>query len=276
MNIQQREVKFITENYRADFEISMNNYSLYLETGLESTSVLRSNYSREIYEIPISGVGYAKYCLMDTQYKANGETEFRKWSFAKDADFYNCLFCLQDKDLKDDYCRGGLRDSPIPNLTDSFSKFPKLPSVYLLVMQAIDIITFDAFMCMANSDLYQVVFSTDYQSVDEMVQRHIGIGAGVYSKKSYYLNDRLYVRLAGETLYKGEECWIVDYSSEPSDIYVEHSKIRTARKSKSLYSGCIYLSKKDGDILYGELDEDIISMGKKREYSKRNVILKRL
>lgn len=275
MDTKHRDIIYIKKGYRADFEIVMNNYSLDLETGAESVSALKSKYSREIFEVPAPGVGYTRYSLVDTQYKANAASEFRKWSFAKEAEFYNCLYCLQNRELKNEYYQEAEHSSPIPSLTDSFSKYPKLPSVYLLVMQAIDIITFDAFMCMANSDLYQVVFSTDYRNVDEMAKRSIGIGAGIYSQKSYYLNDKLYVRLVGETMYDGEECWIFNYSSEPSDIYMEHLRVDAARKSKSLYSGSFYLSKKNGDICYGELDEDIISVYKKKKYAKRNIILRR-
>ena len=56
---------------------------------------------------------------------------------------------------------------------------------------------------------------------------------------------------------------------------MEHLRVDIARKSKSLYSGSFYLSKKNGDIYYGELDEDIISVDKKKKYTKRNVILRR-
>lgn len=275
MGFEKRNVTFIAEGYRNNFEITMNNYSLDMESYEESIFILKSLYYREIYETPATGVGYTKYCLTETEYKANVNTDFKKWTFARDATFYNCLYCLQDKQVKNEYYHEAEMASPIPSLTESFSKYPKLPSVYLLVMQAIDIITFDAFMCMANSELYCTDFSTKYQSVEEMVKRSIEIGAGVYSPKSHYLNDKLYIRLIGQTVYDQEKCWIFNYSSAPSDIYVEHLYLNTARKSKSIYSGCFYLSKDTGDILYGELDENIVSIGKKKKFSKRNIILKR-
>lgn len=276
MESKNRNVTYLAEGYKENFVITMNNYSLNVESGEETISALKSHYYREIYEIPVPGVGYTRYFLTDTEYKANASADFKKWTFAKDADFYNCLFCLQDKQVKSEYYAEAEENPPIPSLTDSFSKYPKLPSVYLLVMQAIDIITFDAFMCMVNSELYGTDFSTKYQSVDEMAKRSIEIGAGVYSKESYYLNDRLYVRLIGETKYNKERCWVFNYSSEPSDIYMEHMSLNTSKKSKSLYSGCFYLSKKNGDIRYGELDEDIVSIGTKKKYSKRKVILERV
>lgn len=177
--------------------------------------------------------------------------------------------------MKEAYYREAEKKSPIPSLTQSFEKFPKLPSVYLLVMQAIDVITFDAFLCMANSEFFKDECTTKYVKVDEMAKKNIPIGTGIYSKSSYYLNDELYMRLIGETEHNGEKCWLFDYRSDPSDIYVENKKFDTALKSKSLYSGKIFISKVNGDIVYGELDEDVVAMGKSKKFSKRLVILEK-
>ena len=271
----RRNVRFIRKNYRADFDIEMKNYSFMLDTGEEKVSILRSKFYREIYKLAWHNVGFTRYNFTETEYKASAESDFKPWTFAKDAEFYNCLFCLRSQFLKDAYYREAGKESPIPPLSESFSKYPKLPSVYLLVMQAIDVITFDAFMCMVNSQLFTKKFDVNYSSVDEMYKRNIEIGSGVYSKQSYYLNNKLYVRLSGETVYNGKKCWVFNYSSDPSNIYMEHIKLDIALKSKSLYSGCFYLLKSTGDIVYGELDEDVVSRGKNKKYSKRTVILKR-
>ena len=75
-------------------------------------------------------------------------------------------------------------------------------------------------------------------------------------------------------MYEQEECWLIDFDSAPSDIYMEHKKVKQAKKSKSLYSGCIYLSVNTGEIMYGELDEDVVTIGKNHKYTKRKVVLK--
>lgn len=271
----ERAVSFINKGYITEYQITMNNYSIALEKGTQTKSILKSVFLREIYEVPTDNVGYTKYTMLDTEYMGIGEESFKKWTFAKNMDFYSCLYCLRDKAMKEAYYREAEEKLPIPSLTQSFERFPKLPSVYLLVMQAIDVITFDAFLCMANSELSTEICTVKYIKIEEMAQRNIPIGTGIYSNSSYYLNDELYIRMIGDTEYGGDECWIFEYSSNPADIYVENKKFNTALKSKSLYSGKMFVSKIDGDILYGELDEDVVAMGKSKKFTKRVVILEK-
>lgn len=271
----QRTISFIHTGYKTFFHITMDNYTINMETGVQSKSVLRSFFSREIYEIPVENVGYTKYEFLETEFMSQNKKEFKPWTFAKNAEFYSCLFCIQDKHLKREYYSEAEKERPLPSLQNSFAKFPKLPSVYLLAMQAIDVITFDAFLCMANSEFFKTEFNVKYSHIDEMAKRYIPIGTGIYSNSSYYLNDELYLRLLGETIYQETDCWIFNYSSEPSDIYMENEKVRTALKSKSLYSGIIYISKLNGDLVYGELNEHIISEGRRKKYSKRTVVIER-
>lgn len=272
----KREISFINKGYHTRFQITMNNYSISLETGKETRSILKSVFDRDIYKIPVDNVGYTRYSLKSTEYLAAGESSFKAWTFAKDAEFYSCLYCLQNKKIKEAYYKEAEIESPIPSLTESFNKYPKLPSVYLLVMQAIDVITFDAFLCMANSDVVTDKITTKYKKIDEMTKRNVPIGTGIYSQSSYYLNDELYIRLIGKTNYQEEECWLFEYNSQPSDIYIENQQANTALKSKSLYSGKMYISIKNGDILYGELDEDVVAMGKSKKFSKRFVVLEKI
>lgn len=271
----KRKVSFINKNYHTDFQITMSNYSIILENGQQTSSILKSDFSREIFEIPTKNVGYTRYTLKETEYMGINHNAFKPWTFAKNTEFYSCLYCLQDKKVKEAYYVEAEKESPIPSLTESFTKFPKLPSVYLLIMQAIDVITLDAFLCIANSEFSSNQFNTKYAKVDEMAKKNIPIGTGIYSKSSYYLNDELYIRLMGENTYQDEPCWIFEYSSGPSDIYVESRKLDLALKSMSLYSGKLFISKGTGDILYGELDENVVSMGTSKKYSKRFVVLKK-
>lgn len=271
-----RVITFIKQGYHTAFQITMKNYSVNMETGLQTSSVLRSVFHREIYEIPTENVGYTRYTLRSTEYQNAGNEPFKTWTFAKDAVFYSCLFCLQDRAVKEAYYKQAEENPPIPSLTESFQKYPKLPSVYLLVMQAIDIITLDAFLCMANSELLDDSLTTAYTKINEMAKRNIPIGTGIYSNSSYYFNDELYLRMLGVTTYQNEPCWVLEYRSEPSDIYVENQQVNIARKSKSLYTGKILISQNNGDILYGELDEDVVAMGNSKKYSKRFIVMERV
>lgn len=269
----ERKVNYISKGYRKNYNICMKSYTINMDTGVDSVSELKSNYFREIYDVPGLNVGFAKYTLTDTFYSPRQDCELKKWTFARDAEFYNTLFWLPDEEIKNAYYKEAHESPPYLTLTESFSRYPKLPSVYLLVMQAIDVITFDAFSCMVNSSFPKASFSTEFQKVKELANRNIGIGTGIYSDSSYYWNNNLYIRFVGRGVYENEECWIVDFDSAPSDIYMEHIKSKQSKKSKSLYSGSIYLSVSTGEILYGELDEDVVTIDKIHKYTKRKVIL---
>lgn len=274
MDIFKRNVNFIRVGYKQNYSIYMKNYTINSETGEQSVSELKSSYHREIYSEPAPQVGYTKYILDKTEYKPQSSEEFKSWTFAKNAEFYSCLYYLLDKEVKESYYKEAEKESPYPSLAESFSKYPKLPSVYLLVLQAIDIITLDAFVCMVNSSFPEAEYSTEYSKIEELAGKNIEIGAGIYSNSSYYWNNNLYARFVGKGVYNNQACWLVDFDSAPSEIFMEHLKMKNAKKSKSLYSGCIYISVETGDLLYGELDEDVVSIGKSHKYTKRKIIIK--
>lgn len=269
-----RNINFIKEGYRNAFSITMENYTINPRTGVEEVSGMKSIYHREIYSVPWTNIGYTRYILDETLYKPTNNDNFMKWNFAKGAEFYGCLYQLTDTEEKERLYKEAELAPPFPNLEESFEKFPKLPSVYLVIMQAIDIITFDAFLCMVNSNMPTARFSTDYTIIKDMLNRNIDMGSGRYSEESYYFNSSLYTRFVGKSMYKGIDCWVVRYNSDPSEVFMKDNKIKNQKKSKSLYSGLIYICCETGEILHGELDEDIITISKTNKYTKRRAILK--
>ena len=255
----------------------MQNYILNTDTGIHYETMLSSEYSRQIIETPTFNVGYVKYILNNTQYCDNNTNYKKTWKFAENATFFSCLYCIPDENLKNSYFLESEKQLPIPSLDESFSNFPKLPSVYLLAMQAIDIISFDAFLSMANTNLDYTSFSIDFKTINELSYKNIPIGVGIYSNSSFYLNNKLNMRVLGESLYKNRTpCWIIDFLSEPSDVYVENEKLKSSQNSKSIYSGLIYISKKNGDILFGEINENIIPIKNNKKYTKRKISLEKI
>lgn len=273
-NTFNRKVNYIQLGYKQNYTIHMKNYTLNTDTGEESVSELKSNYHREIYEVPAPQVGYTRYILDNTFYKSEKSNNFITWNFAKENEFYHCLYCLTDTNLKNEYYQEGELESPYPSLEESFRKHPRLPSVYLLVMQAFDIITFDAFVSMINSSFMKITYSSEYSKIEELAERNIDIGTGIYANSSYYKNKNLFIRFIGKGVYQNQSCWIIDLDAEPSDVYMKEKNSGKMKSSKSLYSGCIYLSVETGDLLYGELEEDVVATDKSHKFTKRKIIIK--
>lgn len=269
----KRDINFIRKGYSQKFSITMTNYNLDMGTGKEYTSELKSDYSRCIYEIPKENLGFAKYKVYNTYYRANEKSEDKRWSFAANAEFYHCLYTLSDKAIKEEYYKESETVKPYPTLEESFSKYPKLPSVYLLVMQVMDIISIDSFLSLINSNCINSEISTEYVKISELSNKNISIGAGIYSENSYYYNSDFYIRFVGKGKHNNRECWLVDYYAEPSEVYMEQIYNKNSKKNKSLYSGCIYISTDEGEVIYAEMKEDVIPIGNSRKFVKRKIRL---
>lgn len=274
MTVKTRNMNFIKLNYKKAFGISMKNYYVNMKTGGVSTEIIRSAYEREIYELLDETVGLVKYKVKSTEYLRRGQKDFAKWNFAKDAGFYNLLYSIsgfEDKSVL--YDMAGKRKL-FPTVEESFSRYPKLPSVYLLIMQALDIITLDSYTSLINTNWPTNEISVKYKRIEELSNISTGIGAGQYSDTSYYRNAEFFVRLIGAGKCSEKTCWIFDYFAEPSEVYMKEMNSDNSKKNKSIYSGRVYIDKKNGEILRGELNENVIPIGKESNYVNRKVVLK--
>lgn len=265
-----RNVCFIKEGYQRTFQVSMMNREIANMEKLVKSSWLCSLVRREIYEVPVDQVGYTRYCMLHTEYQPPSTDRIIPWRFAQNTEFYGCLYCLNDENMRRRYYERAKERPPFPGFSECFGKFPRLPSVYLLIMQAIDIITLDAFMCMVNSSFRSVNPSFVYQEIPELMQRKVDIGAGIYDSSSYYFNTSLFVRQLGSAYFDGRNCWVLDFDSDPADVYMKHIKTKKVKNSKSLYNGQIYISAETGDIIRAELSESIISRNK---FVNRKVVM---
>lgn len=268
-----RQINFIKPNSKKLFDISMRNYSLNMRTGESEISTLKSNYTREIYKLLTDNLGLAKYTMNQTEYKGKGKTDFNKWTFASGAEFYNTIYYIPDDNYRHSLYQKASGEKIYPTLEESFRKYPKLPSVYLLIMLAFDIITLDAYLSIINSNCCTNTITTKYIKINEISQKHIEIGAGKYSNNSYFYNDDFYIRLIGNGIYMDKPCWIYDYYSEPSEVFMKEIASNQTKKNKSLYSGRIYIDKDDGDILCGEMNENVIPIGNTSSFVNRRILL---
>lgn len=273
MTIKARNLNFIKLNYKKSFEISMENNYINMKTGEVSSEILKSTYERKIYKLLHETVGLVKYTLNSTEFIARGKNDFIRWNFAKDAEFYNLLYSISSFEDKEALYNMAGEGKLFPTLSESFSKYPKLPSVYLLIMQVLDIITLDSYLSLINSNWPASEISKEYRKVEELSNLTTEIGLGKYSNASYYHNKEFYLRLIGNGKYLNKTCWIFDYYAEPSEVYMKEINSNNSKRNKSVYSGRIYIDKKTGEMLSGELNEHVIPIGKVSDYVNRKVIL---
>lgn len=268
-----RQINFIKPNSKKVFDISMKNYNLNMKSGESEISILKSSYTREIYQILTDNLGLAKYTLNDTEYKGKGKTDFNKWTFASGAEFYNTMYYIPDDNYRRELYQEAHNEKVYPTLEESFRKYPNLPSVYLLIMLAFDIITLDSYLSLINSNFCTDTITTQYIKINEISKKNIEIGAGKYSSNSYFYNDDFYVRLIGHGIYMSKPCLIYDYYSEPSEVFMKELQSNQTKKNKSLFSGRIYIDKSDGDMLCGEMNENVIPIGNSTSFVNRRILL---
>ena len=252
----------------------MKNYHVDMKNGSVRTDTLQSEFVREIYKMVDPMVGLAKYTLDSTKYMAAGKEKFQNWTFAKGAEFYNTLYSIElDKYYEVLEKCSDSQTKFYPTLEECFDKYPKLPSVYLLFMQILDIISFDSYLSLVNTHLRGSNITKEYTKLEELSRKNTGIGAGKYSDTSCYYNDDFYVRLIGSGVYQENECWIFDYYAEPSSVFVKDTKSGRSKNSKSIYSGRLYVRKEDGECVCGEMNENVVPIGKSGNFVNRRVVL---
>lgn len=274
MEPKLRRIDHIRLNKEKSFDITMENYHVDMKTGRVATSVLKSIYTRKIYELLHEEVGLARYTMKETEYKGMGQNEFKKWTFAAGAVFYNTLYELRGISYEEALKQYESSNKKLyPDFDECFSRYPKLPSVYLLIMQALDIISLDSYLSLINTRLYTDEIHTEYKKIEELSGKRTGIGASLYADTSYYYNDDFYVRLIGYGCFAGKRCYVFDYDSKPSEVYMKELTSEHAKKNKSIYHGRVYIDKKDGELLGGEMNENVIPIGGAVNYVNRKVIL---
>lgn len=269
----KRKADYIRQGYRQMFKISMKNCHIDMMSGEISENELVSDYTRTIYQVPEVNLGFAKYQMNSTYYKQGSNGEAQKWSFASGTEFYHSLYCIEDEEYRHMLYNKAEKESPYPTLEESFQKYPKLPSVYLLVMQALDIISLDSYLSVINSEFREVFYSMEYKREKDLSNQKVKIGAGIYTDSSNYYNKDFRVRLSGNGSIEGENCYLYEYEAAPSDVFMEKAG-GPKQKHKSLYSGCLCIGDKTGELIYGEMAENVVPVGNPRRYTRRKITLK--
>jgi hypothetical protein len=257
---------FLKNKKSKEFTISMTNEFINTSSGEIYVTSLETKYKRFIYEKPIESLGFVKYIVDETRYRKKDSEDFMTWSFAKGFEFYNAIYALKDKAYKDILIEESAYKKPFETVEESFNKLPKLPSVYLLMMQVFDILAFDSFLSFIHCQEDVEKSLKQYMKIEELSNKNIDMSIGENFEHSNFKHNDFYIAYLGESyIYE-----IFDYYADSSDVIFGdlNSKMR---KNKSLYSGKVLVSKEDGDIYHGYMHELIVPIDGSNKVISRKV-----
>lgn len=244
---------FLNSDKSKEFIISMTNKFINTKTGEIYTTSLKTKYIRSIYYRPMENLAFIKYVIVESSYREKNNEGYKKWSFARGFEFYNAIYALKDKSNKKMLLEESKSEKPFETIEESFNRLPKLPSVFLLMMQVFDILAFDSFVSFIHSEEELKDNTNKFIKVIELSNQSINMSIGGDFKQSNFVHGNFYMSYLGEShTYE-----IFDYYAEDSDVIFENVNSKV-RKNKSLYSGKILLSKEDGDLYQGYMHELIV------------------
>lgn len=260
---------------KTNFSITMENYFINLKNYSEKKTILKSEYERSVYEKPAETVGFCKYRFKDVKYWDSVRKNEITWNFAKEVEFFHTLYCITDEEIRHAYFDEGKSEKAYPNLSESFKKLPKLPSVHLLMMQALDILALESFLSTIHSSNQLSKVCEEYTKIKELSCQKVDLGMNSTSDPSYYYNDDFFLRLIGKGVYNNIPCKIYEYYSEPSQVEVVNDKLNKTKSSKSLYFGKVFIDEDIGDMVCGEMIENVIPLSGSLSFTQRKILLTR-
>lgn len=247
-----------------NYIIHMKNLYLDKEGNIKKWQSLQTDYIRIIKDELSSFCVLTELRVNEAEYESSEKNKM-KWNFVKGhkAPYFLCSANTQEQE---NFVSNEIIYSKIQKQLDKFYKsfqmFPKLPSVYLYVMQLYDIVAFENFSIHFSS------MNTDYNSIgktfeiESLSEVKAQIGLGLYEDNSVFCNGKFYATYLGVTVYKGRQCAIYNYDCGKSGVEVEDEKMNETRKGSSYYSGTVLLDLKTYIPVYGTMIENYIATQK--------------
>jgi len=233
------------------YSIVMENKYLKPNGEIYKTQVLDSVFYRNVDFITPDGVGFTTIGWEKVQFKNNKNASWMKWTFPNTVTFPHALFNVKSNEKRNSLFPEGDMYSRVEGhcdtLTKSFDHLPKLPSTYLLIMQAFDIIAFETFPSLIHSNTGIMKNPGKYVKIGDISEKKNQIGVGLYSDNSYFHNGDFYFKFIGYGTHHDRCCSVFEYKCDGSTVNVEeHSSDNNKRKGKSYYMGSITLDLETG------------------------------
>ena len=206
---------------------------------------LASVFTRTITNVPFSFMASTRIDVSSVQFTSHPGRPPMRWSFAEGLSLPYYLFCGQSQEQLRTFAEERLEGEVAGQekaLAQVFTRFPKLPSVYLLIMQAMDIITFEQFASHFSS------FSPLYGSpgkeylLPSLSSRQAEMGFGLYGDSSFFQNGDFFTRFLGYGWREGRACLTFEYRCD-GKLAMSDDTAQTprTRRGRSFYSGLLYL-----------------------------------
>ena len=265
-------------NEEFKYEMIMDNNYYNLENNSVRVQQLHTEYIRTIKENPEENVWFTNIKWKSVRFRNTQDKPWMQWTFPLKTSFDSTLYRLPEVEKKqamfggDVFNREGEQNE---KLAKAFKMFPKLPSVYLMIMQAFDIITFESYTSIIHSNNEIMNSKGNFIKINEISGKKSGIGIGKYDEKSKFVNGDFYLRHLGYGIYNERLCAIFEYYCDNSDVKVSEETVGEEKKGKSFYQGHLRLDVSNGNIIYGDMIENYFNSteGHQREFIKSSVKL---
>lgn len=267
----------LKEGCRQRYIIKMQNSYLDEWGNVIKWQRLRTDYERmveqEIYE----------FCLLtslkieravfqsDQQKKMN-------WTFVKDHRIPYFLYSANNEyeiEKMMDASVHGKVEEQVKRFQSSFSEFPKLPSVYLYIMQLYDMIAFENFACFFSGLNISSESMGKLVEIEKLTKAQANIGLNLYSENSVFQNGTFKAMFLGYTRYQEIDCVIFNYNCGKSSVKMEDHKIDEKREGSSYYSGIVLFDLQSGIPIMGTMIENYTAKQNNNNVNvRREVLLK--
>lgn len=264
------------------YKIEMCNKFLDKRGKVLKTQSLVTHFSKKIVSVPYEIIGLTDITIDKVEYTAKPGDKPMRWTFAEGLVLPHYLFYCH---YLDDFStvayesenEDGLIAIQKKNFQDAFKKFPKLYSVYLLIMQVYDIAAFDIFASHFFSKPTLFEEPGKASEITSLSASECSIGMGLYSDSSYFRNGFYQAIFHGFTYYNQRLCGIVEYFCDESKVKViDNAKgMDNIKDGSSYYSGYVYFDVESGMPVSGTMLESVIATQSKGENSEVPVHIRR-
>lgn len=256
------------------FRIRMDNFYLNSMGRVYKRQQLDSSFTRvigHVYQDAIASVTYRWDKMAFTNKLPKKPDVSTDWTFIQDREFYSHMI-LSNERLEEIKAknRNSISSEDYKKCFDSiektFSGLPKLPSIYLAVMQTFDILAFENYL----TYVYTHSYTNKGWNLDQWVkivppeQEHMPeaqIGFGLYSEDSFFRNGKFYLKFTGYGKAKNQFCAVFDYYCDYSQVRMqEKGESDIQRSGTSYYHGQFWIGLDSHDIERGTMLESYIAL----------------
>lgn len=256
------------------FKIKMENFYLNSLGRIYKVQELNSKYIRIIEKTYDDAIAFSSYRwdkMIFTNKIPKQVAAPLDWTFALGREFQSHMILSNERleELKDE-SRHSVMAGDYKKCFDSIEKayqgLPKLPSVYLVIMQTFDIVAFENYL----SYIYTYSYSNKGWKPDEWVKiappelehmQEAKIGLGLYSHNSFFRNGRFYLKYIGCGKTNDKFCAIFDYYCDYSEVRMQNKGLSDIqRNGTSYYHGQIWIDLDSHDIERGTMFESYIAL----------------